>query len=873
MASGVTDIPASKRDSEGKPKDSELYRQIAKEDEEPPIIVKKDHKSPIMNLVIGFMRATLYVDSLRRTNGLFFEQLGKLWAFFMGMLYLSGLLMLGFSVYNRLQLPYYLENQLKARNIQFESAHYDMNRIEVRQLKGPDGRYTIDTLIVNTTFSDLLQRRIRSVILDGVNIYLGDHTDFNPVQDIPAILTQLQHPAQGEVDLTINALTVNNAKLNFEKGQMALPLSFSMEGIYDDTTQIVIPVSFEKPALRFQGALTISDNEGQPEWVLKITKGNVTLPRRAPENFVGEIKVVLSEQKLDSAFVEFHLGEGTIQKEIRVNIQKDDNEELAGTFSWQRINSTEPSLSSDLTIQMPHVEFSDKELLRTKGPLTVDSKQFNLYNISFKNLHTDVDAEIVCQSWKQCAVNILEKSEVAVPEFQFEYQKKKFKTNDALKFLLLAQDHFILMDATKSDFYLNFNLALQNVAFNGENTVSGKKIETTSEKISVNAVWAGESRMAIALNGLNYDGAMVSFKKASLDISDILQPTSQIKMRTQEMRLIDQPLLSLPFELNFNMVGNQIAARLKVKDQPILMGLEGALSLSQQTFSGKMTIAPFDLKDVTIPLTELWPTLPSKLQNAQGMVAANGLLNWSGGHASGNPIFIGFKDVDFDLGATKIRGLNTVLAVESLMPLTTKKNQHIFVQDIQSLLPIQDLDAQFQLDNQSLKINQLQAAVASIPLMMPASVISVKNNGLMLYLKNSHPIDLNQMQKSLNLHGVAISSGSASVSIPIEVKEGEFDIPNVIAKVQDAQLKWQVPPAKVFGESTGYLIRDGQFIWNQDMFARIALNGRLVPSRMAKEVQLEHIPVPADLIAPVPTRGIPRDILGWQKKLFGTVSP
>ena len=873
MALETTDIPAPKQSSAVNPQESELYRQISREDEEGPILSKKKQQSPLMDFVVSFMRATLYIDSIRRSNELTFRRLGKAWAVFMGILYISGILMIVFSIYNRLQLPYYLESQLKARQIQFESAQYDMDRIEVRQLKGPDGLYTVDTLIMNTTFTDLLQKRIRSVVLDGVNIYLGTQSDFNPIKDIPAILNQLQHPTQGESDLTINALTVNNAKLNFEKGQMALPLSFSMEGIYDDTTQIIIPVSFDKPNLMFKGVLAISSDGDNPEWTLKISKGNVTLPRRAPEDFTGEIKTVLNEQKLDSISAAVQLGGGTIRKEIRLELQPTEDDHFAGTFSWSRQNTTEPTLSSDLTIDLPSLSFSEKEALKMQGIVTIGSKQFNLYNISFKNLNTKLDADIICTTWKQCTASVVKNSDIVIPELQFEHQRQTFKAESPVTLTLKPQRELVLMDATQPDFHLAFNLGVQNLVFEGKKTDSSEKLDITSEKANLKAVWSDASRIAVNFKGLNYDSPTTSFKNATLDIADLLQSTAQIKMQAQDMRLINQPLLSQPFEMNFNMVGSQAAARLKFKEQPIVIGLEGTLALPQRAFSGKLDMAPFDLKDLTLPLNELWPDIPETVKNAKGKVAARGLLNWSNGHASGNPLYIGLKDVSFDLGKTKIEGVNTVLAAESLLPLTTKPSQHIFVQNIQSLIPIQDVYAEFQLDNQSLKMNQLLAAVATIPVMLPPSIITPKNNGLMLYLKNTQPVNLKQVQKAINLPGFKIAEGIASLSIPIEFQEGTFDIPNVTFKVQDTQLNWAKSPSSAFGNSTGYIIRNGQFILDQDKMLRMSLNGRVLPSKKPKEVQFQQIPLPEDFISTENHRGPPKDILGWQKVLFGEESP
>lgn len=868
MGLEVNDIPAPRANSATNPQESELYRQISREDEVVPV-VKKKGKSPLMELVVAFMRAVLYLDSLKRTNELFFRRLNVVWGIFMGVLYISGILMIVFSIYNRLQLPYYLESQLKEREIQFESAHYDMDRIEVHQLKGPQGLYTVDTLIVNTTFTDLLQKRIRSVVLDGLNIYLDAQPDFNPIQDIPNVLTKLQHPARGAVNLRVNALTVNNAKLNFKKEQMALPITFSMEGVYDDTTQIIIPVYMERRSLSLKGRLSISEESGTPEWILKITKGNVTLPRRAPEDFTGEVKVTLNENKLETVQADFQLGTGTIKKEIRADFRQEGDKGLSGTFSWARNNLTEPALSSDLTIAVPYLEFSAKEPLHTRGTLTLDAKQFNLYNISFKNMHLPLDAELACKSWKQCDLNLLDEAEVVLPDFQFEYQRQKFKTDSALRFVMQPQNKLITMDADRPDFYVGFNLLLQELLFPAQNVESGEKLNIKSEKVSLKATWADESRIALATENLSYDSPTASFNQATLNMADLLQPTAQIKMQTPEMRLPNQPVLSQPFDLNFNMLGNQVMAQLRFQNQPIMAGVEGTLSIPQRAFSGKVRVLPFDLKDLTVPLHELWPNVPENVRNPQGKVAVGGLLNWNSGHASGSPLYVGLKDISFDLDDTKIEGVNGVLAVESLLPLSTQPKQHLFIQNIQGLIPIQGVDAYFQLDAQSLKVSQLLAWTGPVPLMLPPSVITTKNSSAMLYLKNTQSVNLKDAQKVFNLQGMSVADGTASLSVPVEVKEDSFSIPNVTLKIQDTELKWREKGRPAFlGQATGYFVRNGQIILDQERMLQMSLNGRLTPSKKAKEVHLSKVPLPDNFVNETAPRSVPSDILKWQNALF-----
>ena len=851
------------------PQDFELYRHISQEDAEMPV-VKQEHKSPVISAMASIMRVALYFDSVKHTHELTFRRLNALWGILMFVLYTSGILMLGFSVYNRLKFPLYLEQQLKAKGIQFGSAQYDMNRIEMRNLKGPDGLYTVDTLIAHTTLIDLLQKRIRSIMLDGVNIYLDSTPDFNLIQDLPKVLTQLQHPAQEETDLTIGALTINNAKFKFQQNQLELPLSFSMQGVYDNNTKITIPLSVNQPHLSFQGTLSISGSTSQPTWILKISSGTVTLPRSAPENFTGEIQLDLNEKSFSTLQATLQLGTGTIHKEISVNLKPKEDSALAGTLRWTRKNVTEPQLSSDLSFTFDSLTFSAQNPLQTKGPLTVEATKFNLGDIFFQNLHQILNANIVCQTWRRCNLNLQSDADIVLPNFQFKYLQETFRAEDALHMTLKSKQSLITMDANGPDFYIGFNIPMQNVSFSSDENVSTADLDIEAQQVSWIGSWADESRLELKTAGLGYTSNTLEFDNATLNIADLLQETSQITLQAQNMHLFDMPVLSQPFDINFKMIGTQAAAQLKFQQQPFTANIEGQISLVKKTFSGQLNVPPFDLKDVRGTLNTLWPNIPANVYNPTGKVAIRGALNWNAGHATGNPLYIGLKDVSFDFGQTKISGINTVVTAESLSPLTTKPAQHLFIRQIANWIPLQNLDAQFQLEGSSIKMNQLFTSLSSIPLTISPSVLAAKNGTITLNLKNNQTINLQQTQDTIQIPNLKVLSGTASMLLLAELNSDSLTIPNITMRLQDAQLQRLTPDYKdIFGNESGYFIRNGLITLDQNQKMQATFNGRLLPSKTAKEVQLNTQTLPKDLITPIPSESVPSDIQNRQKYLFG----
>ena len=168
----------------------DLYEQIARSDSE-TIQIKKKNKSLLMQAIVLYMRFTLYIDSLKHSHEVAFRMLSRLWMGVMGILYLSGIIVLIISMYNKLQLPVYVEDQLRSRNIEFGQTEYDADKTIIRNLKNKEGLYTIDTVVIYSSFSDLLQHNIRLVTMDGLNINCDKKDDFNELEDIPKILAKI----------------------------------------------------------------------------------------------------------------------------------------------------------------------------------------------------------------------------------------------------------------------------------------------------------------------------------------------------------------------------------------------------------------------------------------------------------------------------------------------------------------------------------------------------------------------------------------------------------------------------------------------------------------------------------------------------------
>jgi len=860
--------------SEGLPpaagQDSELYNQIAGQDADPQVI-KKKNKSLLMMLMVLIMRFTLWIDSVKRTHERLFRFLGGVWALFMAIIYFSGVLVLIFALYNRMQLPIYLEDQMRARNIKFESAEYSMDRIIVRNLKDENSTYTIDTMIIYSTFTDLLQKRIRLVTLDGLNIFVDTKSNFNMLRDIPQLLSQIQNPTRGRLDLIINAVTVHNAKLTFKNQQVDVPISFSMEGIYDDSTQIVIPLNIKQPALQAKGTLTISGSNQYPEWTLSVSEGVITLPRSSPENITGDFKISLNQGALDNVLADFKMGYGTIEKHITADLRAKDETSLAGHVTWEKNNLTERDLSSHLSFGISNLTLANANEVRIDGPLTVTSKQFNTPDFGLTGLTAPLNVDIRCQNWSQCLFSVKEKAAITVQDAWFHYQRQMIRTKEGIQFTLQPQEEALTL--REENPYILFQLPLQAVSSDAdiEGTAQSLGFQATTLKIAgaIADSNTDATRLAINAQGLSYQSAALTLKEAALNIDNLLSNTSNLNVQSDSVQLSNLPLFSHPFRLNLTMVGNKATARANFQDTPIALQLDGQLSFSQKAFVGQIHIDPFDLKDLSVPPQDLWPAIPASIQNLTGQVAAAGQVKWLGTHNIAGPLNVGLKDVSFDIDNTHVSGFNTVLTLDAVQPLITKQNQHLYVQKVDGLIPFQNLDISCQLDGQNLRLNQFSVLGAGIPLNLPASVIPTKNANTLLYLKNDQPIQPKDFQKGFNLNGLEITAGTASITIPLELQNGVFGIPNITLKMQNvlAQKHGNVY-TDVFGKSDNYFIRSGQITMDKNKVLQLVFNGRLLPSRAQKDVQFNNVQMPNDLFKTLPPQNIPQDIALRLKVLF-----
>ena len=235
-----------------------LYAQITAEDVAPTTQTKKPKASWFIQAAVRMMQVTFFIDSVKRTHESVFIALSALWALFMACIYVGGALVLLFGVVHIMQLPLTIDGLLRERGLEFDKIQltdYALNRIEVTKLRDKKGQYRAAKMIINSTFADFLRKKIRAITLEELDISVVSQDGHLLLGQLPTILDELQHPARGALGLTVDGININNATVHFNQGQMSLPISFQVVGVYAGKTEVSVHLNIDQPNLTLAGHL------------------------------------------------------------------------------------------------------------------------------------------------------------------------------------------------------------------------------------------------------------------------------------------------------------------------------------------------------------------------------------------------------------------------------------------------------------------------------------------------------------------------------------------------------------------------------------------------------------------------------------------
>ena len=367
--------------------DQDLYAAITAEDT--PIVVEKEkkHVSPMMAMVIKFMKLTFWMDLTRRSNESTFHTIAFVWHAFMAMLYICGGVTLFLCLTSFVHLPLKLETFFNQHDVKFdklEMADYSLTQIDIENLHDEKNTYQIPNVRIHSTFGDFLKNKILSVEAEGVKINLDSKQS---KQNELAWLIELfsSFNKQNAQTMDINSITISNAVLTILGKNITLPISFSLTGDYSQKAQTAVLFNINESFLKMQGNLSISGEGQKRKLEMTITSGTLALPNQQEEELDGTINIDVNGQKIQAISSEINFNYAHTEKKLILEMEKSTDEGFDGTLDFTIKNTATQQKGEetlvDLSLDFTNLLMDENKNVSTQSPLKLTIKHLNQNNM------------------------------------------------------------------------------------------------------------------------------------------------------------------------------------------------------------------------------------------------------------------------------------------------------------------------------------------------------------------------------------------------------------------------------------------------------------------------------------------------------------
>ncbi|MBR6232139.1 MAG: hypothetical protein IKQ99_03465, partial [Alphaproteobacteria bacterium] len=690
-----TQAPAAPNSGNG-----DLYDEITKEDEEVVSTpIKKKRQTPFMFLVVCFMKITFYFDSVKRSHESFFHFLSGIWAGFMALIYLGGIITLFLSIYARMRLPLELENFFESHNLKYESlkmADYSLSKINVFNLHDDEGKYLIPQLNIHSTFADFLQGRIRTVTAEGLKLNLKqDGSSENGLENVLGVLGMMANPMEMGLDFKINAISIKNAVLYIEGRGTSIPVNFSMSGLYTKDSQVIIPFAVNENFLKMEASLTISGDKSDRKLDLTINSGKLTLENRPPEDMQGNVTIQLSEDKVTDVKSKLNLNYGHSLKIIETALNNKDNG-FDGTLSFVYKNTAEKDADlkplANLFFNFKDLKITQDGKVETTAPLQVKINRLIYNSALLEGVNSDLKGQLKCSLKEgECNYTLEEQVKTFYSKITVKYKGQNVEINEAGSLLFRPTQNTFFFKLADSEVALNWNLSEVNLAGFYNTPTNFLNLKTDSLQM-VGHFWDDFQRNSLDINvrEASYKTPFLEMEGINLQAENLMDETSPVSFSARNIQT-SSTLLTQPVSVNLTYTNRQIKADISVDNSDVKLTAEGVFKPFQKVFVGQFRLPPVDLAELPFMLSELSPLFSKKITNLSGKVMAMGQLNFSGSTNIGGPLYIGLKDVSFNFDGTEIQKVNSVIALQSLAPLVSAPKQTISIGTIKSQVPLTNI--------------------------------------------------------------------------------------------------------------------------------------------------------------------------------------
>ncbi|MDD3669513.1 MAG: hypothetical protein PHX68_04490 [Alphaproteobacteria bacterium] len=855
----------------------DLYSRIAgaaDQQQQQAEVQKKQFQSPILTLMTYVMRARLWMDGLRRDNTALFAAGAWIWALFMAGLYACGIAVVCLAGYGYVSFPKAVRAYCAQNNLTYDTLTVGrtFSKIELLDVRDTAGTYRIGQAVVNSSFGDFLRGRVRSVTMHGLNIKVKDTEKGLSFGGFPQTLWKVNDARQAAVK--IDRLSISGATMEIAGQNYVIPISFSVEGVYEDKASVSIPFSIHKEDLvSAEGVLTLEGNGQNIAGKLNIRSGALMLPQQPPEKLSGLLDVVLNPQGVQSVKGGIDLSYIS-EKKIHLDLKR-DKDGMQGTIglSVKNPNLLNPKEENSFGVQFQVAGLGVRQggVFETDKPMQVSATGAWGGDHSLSRVVVQAQGKLRCSLPTMCAYQVTAPSRATIDGWSWPVQSDVLTGKKQMAFMVQPSADTLKLDFVQKK--VAFNLETARVSVDGVQKIAKNPITIYAGSLTLRGDWLlgsmSDAKIALAAKDWNYKTTQREIKRADMRISNIMSASPDVFFKSPEVSVGDLPVLKVPAAVELALKGNRADMRLTLLNKAVNVRLSGDLFLKSETFAGSIVVPPVDLGKLNRPLSGISHIFPEGIRSLSGTAAASGQIVFKNAHQITGPLSLVLKDVGFSTDTLRVHRMNAALNVYQVMPFITANNQHAFIERVDTWLPFHNTDVLFKVDNKMVRILDLYTNVGGVPLRADAAVVPTTEIKSTVYLKG-----INSNLGSLSLLRIPnVKLGArwtGSLLIPVEISSAGVWVKNVEARLSSGQITHQKgkAPARELAVRGGNVMVSSS---EDGVSAKVDLDTRELPGmakRIVKETQTIALP---QVVLPVPAESIPEDITDRQNALLDEI--
>ena len=772
------------KDGPQKGQNYDLLAQISAEDK--MMNVKEEKRQFFMTIMASVMGFMFQFDAYRKTHNKLFSRLYASWKMFVFFLLGCGGLTALLMIYLVMYFPSFVETYLRTAGIQTSSLkvnRFSSTQVVIENMQAKDGSFYVGRTTLTYTLPELVRGHIREALMQGVQINLDNKKPYWNMAEI----YKLYQSSFASKMVQIENVMIPEGMAYLTYNDDTVPVKFSVKNNYvDGILRSELPFKTEENTImEANGTLSVSGGR-KLNWSLDLMSARLLSPK--VREISGGIKAtssqgVFQDVKTDLTFTDLY---SSFSSNIDVKINQGSVDGRV-TLKMAELNRDNKRATQSYTFDFSDLKVSDElTTLETKNDIIITANDVTYPHFQLKNGQVKLKGHLNCLKG-ECTYQLSDPGEVELLGAEVLLSNHAYISKKPLVFKLETQPETPLFQRNTTGDYA-FNFVIPELYFDGHRNaeVSPVKLELKNVAYTLKeSLTQGESLSVKVADG-NLETPDYALKAISADVMNPFSTFPTGKLLIKEVKLLDKKgFLQVPFTLDLDLKHEHSQAKLTALDGQIQFDFDGAIRLTSGTFRGNFSMKPIQLKDLKVPLNEIYPQFPAEIQHTAGTISMMGEVDYRDATMISGPMFVLFDNVSGHYKNFGFEGLNTVLSVDTLMPFSTKPDQDLFVAKLTGAFPVQNLQALFQIENPYIFLNKLSLDLGNIPLSMDTLAIPFESNNTIIYLQNKR-VELSKLAPGLNLPQPLEMTGFADVMIPLYIRNQGLTIQGAEANIRDA---------------------------------------------------------------------------------------